>query len=68
MGFKANTSPGPGSYRMPSDFGYYETVKPIKYRSARIRSAPAWKAKRSRSRGVKSRPRTSNTIRGNNAK
>ena len=24
MGFKASGTPGPGSYRLPSDFGYYE--------------------------------------------
>jgi len=22
-----NTTPGPGSYRLPSDFGYYESAK-----------------------------------------
>lgn len=72
MGFKANPSPGPGSYRVPSDFGYYETVKPMKWNKLRIKSAPAWKNKKSRSRfstrrsksrGLKKRPRTSSTIR-----
>ncbi len=36
MGKKANPSPGPGSYRMPSDFGYYESNKPVKWKRIRI--------------------------------
>lgn len=78
MGFKPNVTPGPGTYRLPSDFGYYETVKPstMKFNRARIQSAPLWKKngsrsgkstrrsnKRSRSKRPRSRPRTSNTVR-----
>jgi hypothetical protein len=46
MGKKANPSPGPGSYRMPSDFGYYESNKPAKWKRIRIQSAPAWKVRK----------------------
>ena len=46
MGRKPNPSPGPGSYRMPSDFGYYESNKPTKWKRIRIQSAPAWKVRR----------------------
>lgn len=51
MGFKANVTPGPGTYRLPSDFGYYETVKPsrMKFNRVRIQSAPLWKKNGSRS-------------------
>jgi len=40
MGARTNATPGPGSYRLPSDFGYYETVKPAKFNRLRIKSAP----------------------------
>ena len=36
FGNKISPTPGPGSYRMPSDFGFYESTKPGKFKKMRI--------------------------------
>lgn len=33
---RVSSSPGPGSYRLPSDFGYYESTRPQKFKRIRI--------------------------------
>ena len=67
LGGSSTCTPGPGSYIMPSDFGVYQSNKPIKTKGNRIRSAPVWKKDLSRSTtagGRPKRPATSGNGRG----
>jgi len=68
MGNLLKGTPGPGSYRMPSDFGIYEASAPKKSKGGRmrIRSAPTWKMDLSQNgRARKSnRPQTSGNGKG----
>ena len=59
-------TPGPGSYRMPSDFGIYEASAPKKSKRNRIRSAPTWKMDLSQHGKARSsrRPQTSGNGKG----